>query len=86
MLPCFAVSGDQTANQLRDRFQTTLTHALIEDHVNRLIDSSLGSHWTRLYDSVSDPVSFSWDPTPFLTLDYSINTIHSLSCNIPFNF
>ncbi|KIM49103.1 hypothetical protein M413DRAFT_406293 [Hebeloma cylindrosporum] len=51
MLPCFAVSGDQTANQLRDRFQTTLTHALIGDHVNRLIDSSLGSHWTRLYDS-----------------------------------
>jgi hypothetical protein len=68
MLPCFAVSGDQTANQLRDRFQTTLTHALIEDHVNRLIDSSLGSHWTRLYDSVSEHVSFSWDPTPFLTL------------------
>jgi phosphatidylinositol 4-kinase len=51
MLPCFVVSGDQTANQLRDRFQPTLTHALIGDHVNRLIDSSLGSHWTRLYDS-----------------------------------
>ncbi|KDR81625.1 hypothetical protein GALMADRAFT_239690 [Galerina marginata CBS 339.88] len=51
MFPCFAVSGDQTANQLRDRFQPTLTHALIGDYVNRLIDSSLGSHWTRLYDS-----------------------------------
>ncbi|PPR08069.1 hypothetical protein CVT24_010530 [Panaeolus cyanescens] len=51
MFPCFAVSGDQTANQLRDRFQPTLTHALVGDYVNRLIDSSLGSHWTRLYDS-----------------------------------
>ncbi|PPQ93305.1 hypothetical protein CVT25_014434 [Psilocybe cyanescens] len=51
MLPCFAVSGEQTANQLRDRFQPTLTHALIGDYINRLIDSSLGSNWTRLYDS-----------------------------------
>ncbi|KAF9482771.1 kinase-like protein [Pholiota conissans] len=51
MLPCFAVSGVQTANQLRERFQSTLTHALVGDYVNRLIDSSLGSHWTRLYDS-----------------------------------
>lgn len=52
MLPCFAISGDQTANHLRDRFQPTLTHALIGDYINKLIDSSLGSHWTRLYDSV----------------------------------
>ncbi|KAF8964699.1 kinase-like domain-containing protein [Flammula alnicola] len=51
MLPCFAVSGDQTANHLRDRFQPTLTHALTSEYINRLIDSSLGSHWTRLYDS-----------------------------------
>ncbi|KAJ3507872.1 hypothetical protein NLJ89_g6059 [Agrocybe chaxingu] len=50
-LPCFALSGDQTANQLRDRFQPTLTHALIGDYINRLIDTSVGSHWTRLYDS-----------------------------------
>ncbi|TFK42568.1 kinase-like domain-containing protein [Crucibulum laeve] len=50
-LPCFAASGDQTANQLRDRFQPTLTHSLVGDYVDRLIDSSLGSHWTRLYDS-----------------------------------
>ena len=52
MLPCFALTGDQTASQLRERFQPTLTHSLIGDHVNKLIDSSLGSHWTRLYDSV----------------------------------
>ena len=51
-LPCFMVYGEQTANQLRDRFQPTLTHAFIGDHINKLIDSSLGSHWTRLYDSV----------------------------------
>ena len=51
-LPCFMVSGGQSANQLRDRFQPTLTHAFIGEHINRLIDSSLGSHWTRLYDSV----------------------------------
>ncbi|CAA7271686.1 unnamed protein product [Cyclocybe aegerita] len=50
-LPCFALSGDQTANQLRDRFQPTLTHALIGDYINRLVDTSVGSHWTRLYDS-----------------------------------
>ncbi|KAK0240113.1 kinase-like protein [Armillaria nabsnona] len=50
-LPCFAVSGEQTANQLRERFQPSLTHSLIGEHVDRLIDSSLGSHWTRLYDS-----------------------------------
>jgi phosphatidylinositol kinase/protein kinase (PI-3 family) len=51
-LPCFAAFRDQTANQLRDRFQPALTHSLVEEHVNRLIDSSLGSNWTRLYDSV----------------------------------
>ncbi|KZP11963.1 hypothetical protein FIBSPDRAFT_799570 [Athelia psychrophila] len=50
-LPCFAAFGDQTANQLRDRFQPALTHSLIGDYVNSLIDSSLGSNWTRLYDS-----------------------------------
>ena len=38
-LPCFAAFRDQTANQLRDRFQPALTHSLVEEHVNRLIDS-----------------------------------------------
>lgn len=50
-MPCFAAFGEQTASQLRDRFQPSLTHSLVGDHVNRLIDTSLGSHWTRLYDS-----------------------------------
>lgn len=52
-LPCFAAFGDQTANQLRERFQPALTHSLVGEYVDRLIDSSLGSNWTRLYDSVS---------------------------------
>ena len=51
-LPCFALYGEQTAHHLRDRFQPTLTHSLIGEYVDRLIDTSLGSNWTRLYDSV----------------------------------
>lgn len=51
-LPCFAALGEQTATQLRERFQQGLTHASVEEHVQRLIDTSLGSNWTRLYDSV----------------------------------
>ncbi|KAI0341619.1 kinase-like protein [Trametopsis cervina] len=50
-LPCFAALGEQTASQLRDRFQQGLTQSAVEEHVERLIDTSLGSNWTRLYDS-----------------------------------
>ncbi|EJF65958.1 kinase-like protein [Dichomitus squalens LYAD-421 SS1] len=50
-LPCFAAFGEQTASQLRDRFQQGLTQSAVEEHVQRLIDTSLGSNWTRLYDS-----------------------------------
>ncbi|KAF5365657.1 hypothetical protein D9758_003331 [Tetrapyrgos nigripes] len=50
-LPCFAIFGEQTAVQLRDRFQPALTHSAVGELVDRLIDSSLGSHWTRLYDT-----------------------------------
>ncbi|OSC99048.1 kinase-like protein [Trametes coccinea BRFM310] len=50
-LPCFAAFGEQTASMLRDRFQQGLTQAAVEEHVQRLIDTSLGSNWTRLYDS-----------------------------------
>ncbi|KAF9227901.1 kinase-like protein [Gyrodon lividus] len=49
-LPCFAAFGEQTASQVRDRFQPALTHSLVGEYVDRLIDSSLGSNWTRLYD------------------------------------
>ena len=52
-MPCFAALGEQTAVQLRERFQQGLTHSLVAEHVDRLIETSLGSSWTRLYDSVS---------------------------------
>jgi phosphatidylinositol 4-kinase B len=51
-LPCFAAYGDDTANQLRERFQPTMAHYLVEEHVDRLINGSLGSNWTKLYDTV----------------------------------
>lgn len=50
-MPCFSVSGEQTASLLRDRFQPALTRSLVSDLADKLIESSLGSHWTRLYDS-----------------------------------
>jgi len=50
-LPCFAAFGEQTAQMLRDRFQQALPHSAIGDYVDRLIMSSMGSNWTRLYDS-----------------------------------
>ncbi|KAG2078300.1 kinase-like protein [Suillus decipiens] len=50
-LPCFAAFGEHTAAQLRDRFQPALTHSLVGEYIDRLIDTSLGSNWTRLYDS-----------------------------------
>lgn len=75
-LPCFAAFGEQTANQLRDRFQPALTHSLVGDYVDRLIDSSLGSHWTRLYDSVRSNHCI---PLLFLTVAFSISTIPNQS-------
>ncbi|KAF9652874.1 kinase-like protein [Thelephora ganbajun] len=50
-MPCFTALGEQTAVQLRERFQQGLTHSLVAEHVDRLIETSLGSSWTRLYDS-----------------------------------
>ncbi|TDL27488.1 kinase-like protein [Rickenella mellea] len=50
-LPCFAALGAQTAQQLRERFQPALTQSSAGDYIERLIMSSLGSNWTRLYDS-----------------------------------
>ena len=54
-MPCFAALGEQTAVQLRERFQQGITHSLVAEHVDKLIETSLGSSWTRLYDSVSSP-------------------------------
>jgi hypothetical protein len=74
-LPCFAASGEQTAAQLRERFQQALTHALVVEHVDKLIDTSLGSTWTRLYDSVS--LARTSIRCVNLTALYSISTILS---------
>lgn len=49
-LPCF-LSGDQTAQLLRQRFQLSLTQTQCDEFVDRLIDSSAGSVFTRLYDA-----------------------------------
>lgn len=76
-LPCFMVYGEHSANQLRDRFQPTLTHAFIGDHINKLIDSSLGSHWTRLYDSVRSTSSWvqTYSNVEAVSILFSIDTV-----------
>ena len=48
-LPCYA-NGEQTAVQLRQRFQLGLTAAQADDFADRLIDSSALSTWTSAYD------------------------------------
>ena len=48
-LPCFAL-GDLTASHLRDRFQLALSQSQCDEFVDRLILSSAGSAFTRLYD------------------------------------
>ena len=80
-LPCFAPYGEQTAHHLRDRFQPTLTHSLIGEYVDRLIDTSLGSNWTRLYDSVR--FFFEGKSDGLLTGTASINIIRNPSCSLP---
>ncbi|KAI9305870.1 kinase-like domain-containing protein [Cunninghamella echinulata] len=47
---CFQ-SGDQTIQQLRDRFQLHMTEPQAEDFVDRMIMSSYCNVFTRLYDS-----------------------------------
>ena len=49
-LPCFS-SGEQTAQLLRERFQLSLTRVQCDEFVDRLIDSSALSVFTRLYDA-----------------------------------
>ncbi|KAH8925233.1 phosphatidylinositol 4-kinase, partial [Atractiella rhizophila] len=48
-LPCFQ-AGEQTANLLRDRFQLHLPQAQLEEFLERLIHSSVGSVYSKLYD------------------------------------
>lgn len=48
-LPCFAL-GEEAANQLRQRFQLSLSSEQCDEFVDRLILNSAGSAFTRLYD------------------------------------
>lgn len=50
-LDCFILFGDQTAHHLRERFALNLTTAAVDNHLERLILSSTGSNYTRLYDT-----------------------------------
>lgn len=59
-LPCFAALGEQTAQQLRDRFQPKSNQQSATELIERLIMSSLGSNWTRLYDSVGLNISYTY--------------------------
>lgn len=49
-LPCFD-NGPATIQQLRDRFQLSMSVPQLEEHVDRLVVSSAGSAFTRLYDT-----------------------------------
>ncbi|KAF8710889.1 PI3 PI4-kinase family, partial [Rhizoctonia solani] len=49
--PCFATFGEQTSQLLKERFQPSLTTSAITGYIDNLIVTSLGSAWTRLYDS-----------------------------------
>jgi phosphatidylinositol kinase/protein kinase (PI-3 family) len=49
-LPCFS-NGTATVQQLRDRFQLTLSTSSLDEHIERLVVSSAGSAFTRLYDT-----------------------------------
>ena len=79
-LPCFAAFGEQTASQLRERFQQGLTQSAVEEHVQRLIDTSLGSNWTRLYDSVrTHALHIAGNDFGVLTPPLSFFVVHSIS-------
>lgn len=49
-LPCFQ-NGEQTVQQLRDRFQLQLTEPQAEEFIDKLIMSSCCNVFTRLYDT-----------------------------------
>lgn len=49
-LPCFN-NGPATIQQLRDRFALSMSISQLDEHVDRLVLSSAGSAFTRLYDT-----------------------------------
>ncbi|WOO79640.1 Phosphatidylinositol 4-kinase pik1 [Vanrija pseudolonga] len=50
-LDCFLLFGENTVNHFRDRFALGLTTAAVDAYLDRLIVSSTGSNYTRLYDT-----------------------------------
>lgn len=50
-LDCFVLFGENTVNHFRERFCLGLTTAAVDQYLDRLIVSSAGSNYTRLYDT-----------------------------------
>ena len=50
-LDCFALFGAQTTNHFRERFALGLTTGAVDTYLERLIVTSTGSNYTRLYDT-----------------------------------
>lgn len=50
-LDCFLLFGEHTVTHLRERFALGLTTAAVDAYLERLIVSSAGSNYTRLYDT-----------------------------------
>ncbi|WVQ68568.1 uncharacterized protein L199_006777 [Kwoniella botswanensis] len=50
-LDCFTLFGEQTSTHFRERFQLGLTTQAVDTYLERLIVSSTGSNYTRLYDT-----------------------------------
>ncbi|WVR09318.1 hypothetical protein IAU60_006383 [Kwoniella sp. DSM 27419] len=50
-LDCFNLFGEQTSTHFRERFQLGLTTQAVDAYLERLIVSSTGSNYTRLYDT-----------------------------------
>ncbi|CAK9786244.1 kinase-like protein [Cutaneotrichosporon oleaginosum] len=50
-LDCFLLFGEHTVTHFRERFALGLTTAAVDAYLERLIVSSAGSNYTRLYDT-----------------------------------
>src|SRR5258708_38756086 len=78
-LDCFATLGEQTSVYLRERFQQNLPYSAVGDHVDKLVVNSMGSAWTRLYDSVCcnfGHISLTNPPNSLVSILF---TIHPMS-------
>jgi phosphatidylinositol 4-kinase len=50
-LDCFMLFGQETTKHFRERFALGLTTAAVDAYLERLIVTSTGSNYTRLYDT-----------------------------------